>query len=538
MWRKILHRIVDTHGVDQLAGIHAVVRIPQRLELAEGLHQLRAEHLGQQHRARLPVAVLATERSAEMDDEVGGAFNKLAELSYPLWAREIEVDAHVHAALAVVAIERAAIAEFVHQFGERAQVVAEFGGRNGRILPALPAVRLAGHKNHRAQRRFAHVPHAGRFLRRADVRRRRIGPRLRRARKHFGLGARLLGGPCAHLDQQEANSGRKLVQLLQRQALAAHEFDQKMVETLEADGLVLQRTGNGVGGLECIGESQHREHAMGRARRQVEVCGEHVDAGAFRADQRAGHVEAALRQQFVQVVAGDAPRNAREPLADQHRVVVADALEAGVDLPLAAARADDGFELVVAGAPHGHARAVVEHNVERFHVVHDLAAQQPVHAAGVVADHAAEGAARVGCGIGRVGQVMLFGGLAQAIEDDAGIDGGELAFGVERAEPVHVLRVIENDGDIGALAGQAGASAAGQHGGAEGAAGRERSLHVGGVARQHNADGELAIVGGIGGVERARAHVEADFAADHGLEAGFQFEVRGETLVFERRRIC
>ena len=463
---EVLNGIVNPHRIDELAGIHAVVRIPQRLELAEGPHQLRAEHLGQQRRARLAVAVLATERSAKTNDNVGGAVDEFAELLIPFAVEEIEVDAHVHAALAVVAVERAAVTEFVHQLGERAQIVAELCRRHGRILPAFPAVRLAGHKHHRAQRRLAHVPNAGRFLRRADVGGWRIGPRLRCARDLFGFGARFFRGPRAHLDQQEAHPGRELVQLLQRQSLAAHELDQEMVETLESDGLVLQRLGNGVGRLECIGESQHREHAIGRAGGQVESGGKHVDASAFRSNQRAGYVEAALGQQLVQVVTGDAARNAGEPFADQHRVVVANAPEAGVDLALAAAAANDGIELLVAGAAHGHARAVVEHNVERFHVVHNLAAQQPVHAAGVVADHAAEGAARVGCGIGRVGQVVLLGGLAQAVEDDAGIDGGELAFGIERGEPVHVSRVVENDGDVGALAGQAGASAAGQHGGA------------------------------------------------------------------------
>ena len=39
---KILDGIVDAHRIDELAGIHAVVGIPERLELAEGLHQLGA----------------------------------------------------------------------------------------------------------------------------------------------------------------------------------------------------------------------------------------------------------------------------------------------------------------------------------------------------------------------------------------------------------------------------------------------------------------------------------------------------------------
>ncbi len=31
-------------GVDDLAGVHAVLRVPQRLELAESLHELGAVH--------------------------------------------------------------------------------------------------------------------------------------------------------------------------------------------------------------------------------------------------------------------------------------------------------------------------------------------------------------------------------------------------------------------------------------------------------------------------------------------------------------
>ena len=105
---EIFDRVVDAHRIDQLAGIHAVVGIPQRLEFAEGLHQLRPEHLGQQSGARLAVAVLAAERAAEAEHDIGGAIEEFAEIAQPLFGAEVEVDAHVHAALAVVAVERAA----------------------------------------------------------------------------------------------------------------------------------------------------------------------------------------------------------------------------------------------------------------------------------------------------------------------------------------------------------------------------------------------------------------------------------------------
>ena len=46
-------------------------------------------------------------------------------------------------------------------------------------------------------------------------------------------------------------------------------------------------------------------------------------------------------------------------------------------------------------------------------------------AATVVADHAAEGAAGVGGGVGRIGEVVEFGGVAEPVEDDSRLDDGE-----------------------------------------------------------------------------------------------------------------
>src|SRR5579863_552800 len=75
---QVLAGIVNADGVDELAGVHAVVGVPECFELAEGLHELGAEHLGEQRCAGLAVAVLAGERSAEAEDEIGGAVEELS----------------------------------------------------------------------------------------------------------------------------------------------------------------------------------------------------------------------------------------------------------------------------------------------------------------------------------------------------------------------------------------------------------------------------------------------------------------------------
>ncbi len=219
--------------------------------------------------------------------------------------------------------------------------------------------------------------------------------------------------------------------------------------------------GNGVGSEKCIGKSEDGEYAEGRAGGEVEGGGDDVGAGAFGPDQRAGDVEAVFVEQLVEVVAGDAAGNAGEFFADECGVAIAETGEAGVDLADAAAGADEGLKLVGAGAAHGHAGAVVEHDVEGFDVVGDFAAEQAMDAATVVADHAAEGAAGMRGGIGSVGEVMHLRRFAEAVEDDAGLNDGEFFSGIDGGELVHVARVIEDHGYIGALAGEAGACAAG-----------------------------------------------------------------------------
>ena len=192
--------------------------------------------------------------------------------------------------------------------GDGAQIVAELRGRNGGVFPSFPAVGLAGHKDHGAERGFAHVPDGSGFIGRADVRHWRRGPGLRGAGDGFGLGLRFFGGPRAHLDEQKADSGRQLVEIAQREALAAHEIDEQRIEAFKADGLVFERERNGVGGEERIVEAEHGEHAEGRAGGEIQRGGDDVGAGAFGADQRAGDIEVVFGQQLVEVVAGDAAR--------------------------------------------------------------------------------------------------------------------------------------------------------------------------------------------------------------------------------------
>ncbi len=69
---------------------------------------------------------------------------------------------------------------------------------------------------------------------------------------------------------------------------------------------------------------------------------------------------------------------------------------------------------------HVHARTVVEQDLQLFRVVDGLAAHLRVYPAGVVAEHAAEGAVIVRRGIGRVRQLVAAGGPHDLVADHPG----------------------------------------------------------------------------------------------------------------------
>ena len=168
--------------------------------------------------------------------------------------------------------------------------------------------------------------------------------------------------------------------------------------------------------------------------------------------------------------------------------------------------------------PDLHADTVVGEDFQSLDVVVGLAGHDRMHAAGVVADHAAESAAAVSGGVGTEGEVMLFGGGAEAVEHDSGLYAGDAAGRIDFENPRHVFGKIEDDGDVAALSGERRAGAAAEQRSAELAAECDRGLNIVGIAREHYADGNLAVVRAIGGVESAGAAVKADFAFDRSAQ--------------------
>ena len=155
--------------------------------------------------------------------------------------------------------------------------------------------------------------------------------------------------------------------------------------------------------------------------------------------------------------------------------------------------------------------------------------------AGVVADHAADGAAVVRRGVGRKRQLMALGLVAESVQDDARLYPGESVLRVDLEDVIHVLRKIENDSHIAALPGQTGARSPRQNRRAILPARRHRRAHVLGIAGNHQANGNLTVVRSVRGKQGAAAAIEADFAA-HLAPQGF-FQGNGLRKRIDRFRV-
>src|SRR5882762_7078175 len=100
--------------IDHFVRIKFVFGIPNAFEFSESLHQFRSKHFWKESSTRLPVAVLAGERSSIRNNQVGRALNELAIFADARFAFEVEGDAHVYAAVSEMSVERTAISVFVH----------------------------------------------------------------------------------------------------------------------------------------------------------------------------------------------------------------------------------------------------------------------------------------------------------------------------------------------------------------------------------------------------------------------------------------
>ena len=456
----------------------------------------------------------------------------------------------MHTGVAEVAVERAFIVVVLHELAQVAKIGAKFLGRDGGIFEAFPAQGLIGNVGGDPEARFANVPDAAGLARVGEhphVGRGR--GTVQRLHQVTSLRLSLRDGVSAELDHQPARTFGKERQALKIKALAAAGIDDDVVETFEANGAVRHDLWNKISTDVDIRPSDHYQHTGWRAFDEAAGRFEDGHAGALGTNERARNMEAAFREQMVEVVSGNAARDIGELAANVVAIAIGELLETGVDLGAAATFALDAGEIFLAGSADVQALAIVGKDFERLDVVVGFTGHDRVHAAGIVADHTAESATVVSGGIGREGEVMLFGGGAEVIEDDAGFDASDAALRVNLEDPGHVLGEVENDGRVAALSGERRAAAAGEQRGLMFAAKSDGGENIFFVSRNDDADGNLAIIRAIGCIECAAAGVEADFTAKMPAESGFELRrievggtrrgrgyiLRHRTTIFEDR---
>ncbi len=161
--------------------------------------------------------------------------------------------------------------------------------------------------------------------------------------------------------------------------------------------------------------------------------------------------------------------------------------------------------------------AVGQQRVDREHVLARVAVAQRARAAGIVADHAADGGARGGRDVDRKPQAVRLEPAVELVEHDAGLDHAAPAGDVELEDVVEMFRAVDDQRRVDGLAALRGAAAARQHAHALLARDRDRALGLLDRARRHHAERHDLVVRGVGGVAAAGEAVERDLARELAL---------------------
>jgi len=136
----------------------------------------------------------------------------------------------------------------------------------------------------------------------------------------------------------------------------------------------------------------------------------------------------------------------------------------------------------------------------------------------------------VGRRIRREREVVPLGCRSKRVEHDARFNARNAPRRVDFEDRRHVLREVEDDGGVAALSGKRRASAARQQRSVVIPAQSNGGENVFLVARNHDADRNLPVIGPVGGIECAAARVKADLptkvAAERSLERG-RVKLRG-----------
>ncbi len=475
--------LVEPGGADEHAGVEPRGRVPERLEAFEEADELGAVHLREQFGAGLAVAVLAGERSAVRHHQFAQVVGELPEAADAGRGQQVEVDTDVDAAVAEVPVGRAAQTVLGQQGAEVPQIRAEPGGWYGAVLPAWPGLGAVGQPGGGAGGVLADPPQGALVGRVGDEGVVGGAVRGRRPAERLGPRRRFTAARAAHLHEQPGAA-------LGQSGRVAHQVGGHPLDGHRAVGQ--QRVG-GLGRRALVGVAEDGEGPRRRSLHQpYGRLGQYAE-GALAAGEGTGEVGARFRQQRVQRVAGDPAGEVGVAGAQQRQLPVDQGLDA-VPQPRGQSGRGAGGVRTAAGP---HLLAAVRQQLQLADAVGGGAPDHRVRAAGVVADHAAEGAAAVGGRVGAEGQSMRSGRRPQVVQDDAGLDDGGAGGGVQRHDAPHVPGEVQHHADAGRLPGDTGPAAARHHRHAVLPAHPQRRRDVLGVLGRDHRSGHPPVIGRV-----------------------------------------
>ena len=239
-------------------------------------------------------------------------------------------------------------------------------------------------------------------------------------------------------------------------------------------------------------------------------------------------MKAVLRQQRGQVVARNAPGDIRKAAADRIGVPLLKGFQPPIDFRARPTLADDPLIVLAACCAETHSHAAIGHDVERVDMVGGRRpwsvelGQHRMHAARVVADHAAEGAPAVCPRIWTKRPPVCVRGIFQIVEDETWLYARLARRAIDLEHAIETLGRIDDDGGVAALAGDARARSARKDGRTMPVTDGDGIDDVVDRARDDDADRHLAVVRRVGGVERAIAGAEPHLGVRRGAEVGLQ----------------
>ena len=297
----------------------------------------------------------------------------------------------------------------------------------------------------------------------------------------------------------------------------AREAQHGAVDQLDRDRPELDDVLRGIHRRHEAAEMAGADRAPAEQRRKLELDLGGERERALGADQDMREVEiVAAGHQRVEIVAADPALHLRETRFDRVGLARGDGEQVARERN--ERRLPRQVGEVARGRTEMRMRAVRQHRVDRVHVLAGVAVAQRARAAGIVADHAADGGARGGGDVDRKPQPVRAQPAIELVEHDAGFDRAAPAGHVERQHMVEMARAVDDQRGIHGLAGLRGAAAARQHAHAFLARERERVLGLFDRARRDHADRHDLVVRGVGGIAPARERVEVHLAQEMRLE--------------------